>query len=798
MIRLTLRTARANLTRSLLSALAVVLGVAFVSGSLMFTEGLAVAMTAHATAEYRNIDVEVSQPDGVSGDWPADMLDRVRKVDGVRAAEKTWSLFNLGLSAGDGRKVIGDHRAVNVAADPRLQPIEATSGRMPGKRGEVVLDERTADREHLGAGDKLLISSFGAKSRTYTLVGLTATTKGGFDNTGALIVMTTPDMEAISGYPSTTIIVSAAPGVSNDDLAARITAAVGARALPHDQLVEEAKNAAVGNAEEFRDALLGFGVIAVCMAAFVIANTFTIVLAQRTREIALLRLVGTTRRQVFRSVVAEAAVVGAAGSVLGLAAGVLLAYGLPAALAAAGAPADVRPVISGTTVLVALAVGIGVTVLSALLPARRGTAVAPVAALSDASVQIARPVGRTRRIAGTVTFAAGLVSLAAANRAMLVIAGALLTVTGFLLLSPVLVPALIRFLRPPLAALGGATAALALLNAARNPRRIATTTNALVVGVTLIATFTLIAKSTEAPAERRAGDKMFAQFLVMDANGLGILPAGVVEALRAQPEIGAGLHPAYQSFDKDSGNEVRTGGTGGPAEGSAVVSADLGLAVGATVTVQGRRFPVSAVSPGTRTVWLSAGDMVAVFGEPFLTEIQVDPAPGVSSTDARAALDRALQAYPAVVAYDHDGYVDHLNARLNQALAVITALLSLAVIIALIGVANTLTLSVVERTRENALLRAVGLTRRQLRRTLTFEALVIALTGTLIGTAISMAITLSALRSVEAHGSRLALVIPWDRLTVLLAVAVLAALTASILPARRAVRHPIAATLAAD
>jgi putative ABC transport system permease protein len=802
MFRLTLRTARANLTRSLLSFLAIVLGVAFVAGSLMFTAGLESSMTGQAAAQYRNIDVGVSPPAGTSGEWPADMVDRVRKVDGVRAAEATWSLYNIGLAADDGRrKIVGDHWAVNVASDPGLRPLDAVRGRMPDARGEVVLDERTAGQEGLRLGDKLRISNFGSEARTYTLVGLTATTKGGLDRSGALVVMTTADIEAISGFPSTSIVVAAAEGVGDAELAARIASAVGAEALTHDQLVRSATDAAVGNAELFRNGLLGFGVIAVCMAAFVIANTFTIVLAQRTRETALLRLVGATRRQVFRSVVLEAAVLGLGGSVLGLAAGVLLAYGLPVALHAVGAPAGVRPVISGGTVLVAFAVGVGVTVLSALFPARRGTAVLPVAALSDASVQVARRASRARRVWGTVTFAAGLASLAVATtsgRTSFVVAGALFTVTGFLLLSPVVVPALVRVVGRPLAAVCGATVSMALVNAVRNPRRIATTTNALVVGVTLIATFTLIAKSTEAPAERRADANMFAEFMVMDGSDLSLLPAGLVDSLRKQRELGT-IHPAYQSYDNDNDYEVLTARPqGGPRKGSAVVSADLGLAVGGTVTVRGRPFTVDAVAPGTRTVWLTAEDLAAVIAEPVLTEVQVDPAPGVSTRDARAALDRAVLGFPSAVVYDHAEYVERLNSRLNQALAVVTALLSLAVIIALIGVANTLTLSVVERTRENALLRAIGLTRRQLRQTLAAEALVIALTGTIIGVAVSVAITLSALGTVEMHGSGLSLVIPWDRLAVLLAVAVLAALTASILPARRAVRHPITDNLAAD
>ncbi|RSM70886.1 ABC transporter permease [Actinoplanes sp. ATCC 53533] len=790
MVRLTLRTARANLTRSLLSSVAVVLGVAFVCGSLMFTDGLAKTMTGHAVERYHHTDVEVTN----EASRDNTLVDRVRTVDGVRAAEATWSLPFMGLAAGDGRKISGAHQAVNVSSDPALRPFGASQGRMPSARGEVVLDEHTAGQENLRVGDQLLISGFGSAAKTYTLVGLTTATDT-FAEDGALIVMTTADISAVAGYPSYTVIVDAAAGVSNAELAARVATAVGGQALPHDELVRRATDAAVGDAATFRNALLGFGVLAVCMAAFVIANTFTIVLAQRTKETALLRLVGATRRQVFRAVVLEAAVIGLGGSVLGLAVGVLLAYGLPVTLSAVGATAEVSPVISAKAVLAALAVGVGVTVLSALLPARRGTRVLPVEALSDAAVQVARPAGRARRIWGIVVTATGLAGLAGATavrKTEIVFAGTLLVVTGFLLLSPIVVPLLVRLVRRPAAAVGGATASLALLNAVRNPRRFATTTNALVIGVTLVGTFTLIARSAEAPAEQRADEKMVATFLI--SSDLGVLPADLLDAMGKRPEL-APARPNYQAFDQKSGLDVRTGTT---REGTAVVSADTGAVPGGSIKIGGRSFEVASVAAGTQTVWLAPADITAVIDGPFLADVQVDPAPGVTKSDARTALDAALASFPSAVSYDHDDYTEHLNAKLNRGLDVVTALLALAVIIALIGVANTLTLSVVERTRENALLRAIGLTRRQLRLILATEALVMALTGTLIGVAVSVAVALSALGSIEMHGHGASLVMPWDRLGVLLAVAVLAALAASIAPARRAIRLPIAENLAAE
>ncbi|GAA0569307.1 ABC transporter permease [Paractinoplanes ferrugineus] len=792
LIGLTLRTTRANLTRSLLSSLAVVLGVAFVCGSLMFTDGLAAAMTGRAVAQYHNIDVEVTAEPARDDNG---LADRVRRVDGVRAAEATWSLPFVGLATAQGRKIRGTHEAVNVSPDPALQPFGASRGRMPATAGEVVLDQHTAEQDRLRVGDRLLISNFGGEPGTYTLVGLTPATKDTVGGAGALIVMTTGDIAAMAGYPANTVIVDAAGGVTDAELAGRIAAATGSEAVPHDELVRRATDAAVGDADTFRTALLGFGMLAVGMAAFVIANTFTIVLAQRTRETALLRLLGTTRRQVLRSVLLEAAVIGVGGSAIGLVVGVLLSYGLPVTLSAVGATADVSPVISVRTVLVALAVGVGVTVLSALLPARRGTRVLPVEALSDAAVQVARPAGRPRRAAGGTLTATGLAGLAGAtvvHSTGLAIAGTLIIVTGFLLLSPIVVPFLLRLVHRPLAAMGGATVSLALLNAVRNPRRFATTTNALMVGVTLVGTFTLLAHSAEAPAQRRADAKMSAAFLV--TSDLGVIPPALLDALAARPQLAA-ARPTYELFDDTSGLEVRTGGQ--PA-GTAVVSADAGTTTGDKIKVGTRTFPVSSVTGGTKTVWLNPADIRAAFETPFLTDVQVDPAPGVPAKNARAALETALAGFPTAIAYDHDEYAKHLNAQLNRGLDVVTALLALAVIIALIGVANTLTLSVVERTRENALLRAVGLTRRRLRIMLATEAVIMALTGTLIGVAASVAIALSALGSIKTEGEGISLAVPWDRLGVLLVVAVLAALAASIVPARRAIRVPVAETLAAE
>ncbi|WP_143163022.1 FtsX-like permease family protein, partial [Couchioplanes caeruleus] len=401
-----------------------------------------------------------------------------------------------------------------------------------------------------------------------------------------------------------------------------------------------------------------------------------------------------------------------------------------------------------------------------------------------------------------------------------VVAGTLLAFVGFVLLSPAVVPAVVRLLGVPAARLGGTTVSLALRNAVRNPRRIAATTNALVIGVTLVSTFTLMNESAKAPAEGKADARFGAHFLVTDGGTLSVLPPALVDSLRRMPELGT-LYPQWEAFDGGEddflavhagypvilsrGYPEHDGSIAALTPGTAVVTRETGIPVGQKVTVRGRAFTVVAAVPDTedsavleRSVWLTPDDLTKLFPKPSLSQLQADPASGVPASAARAALDRAARDFPTMTVHDRAAYVAELNAPLEQMLAVVTGLLVLAVVVALIGVANTLTLSVLERTRENTLLRAVGLTRRQLRGTLAAEALVMALTGTVLGVVASLVITRTLLSAIGRRGADLPLVVPWDRLGVLLAVAVVAALAASVLPARRAARRPVAENLAGE
>lgn len=858
MVRLALRSLRAHTARLLLSSLGIVLGVAFIAGSLMFADGLKSAMTDLATAQYRNTDVQAS-PSGEP--FPADIVDRIRAVPGVQAAEGSNTASYFGIATQDGRRVPGYPSAVSLPVDPALRMLDARRGRLPAAPGEIVLDERTADREKIRIGDEVHIGSYYAPAKPYRLVGLVGSAGDALAVQAVFVGMVPADTMALAQADTPDeVVVAAADGVGNAELADRIRSAVGGRVQTHQELLEDALDRAVGDSMTFKMALGGFGIIAVFVAAFVIANTFTIVLAQRTRETALLRLVGATRRQVFRSLVIEAAATGLLGSLLGLLVGVGLSYGLRAAFAAMGSALSPPLVVTGTTVAISMAVGTGVTVLAALLPARRGTAVAPVAALSDAAVQPAHRPGRARRAIGALTAALGVASLAAAGQngeISLIVAGTLLGFTGFLILSPTVVPAIVRAIGWPATRLGGAAGALAVVNAVRNPRRIAATTNALVIGVALVSTFTLVAESAKAPAEHKADVKLGTRFLLTNGEAFSSLPESLLDALRRQPQLGL-IHPQYElpgtdgadssasSGSSDSSGSLGSSGSskktvsreadpgldgpmagvtvysGHPAllrhtyprhdgsvarlvDGTAVVTAKAGAGLGSTITVRGRSFRVVAVVPPNedadvddRSVWLTPHDVKALDPDLDPGEVYVDPAPGVPAAAARAAIDRLIRDYPTMIVYDHAAYVTMLNAQIQRTLAMVTGLLALAVIIALIGVANTLTLSVLERTRENALLRAIGLTRRQLRGTLAVEAVVMALSGTLLGVAAATGISSTVLHAIGTHGADLPLVMPWDRLGILLAVATLAALAASVFPAHKAARRPVVENLAAD
>ncbi|GAA2717400.1 ABC transporter permease [Micromonospora olivasterospora] len=826
MIRLTLRTMRADAVRLLLSTLAIVLGVAFIAGTLIFTDGMKAGAYARAGAFDRHTDLAVYAE---KTPIPPALVEKVRAVDGVRAADGELT-GTAGVVGSDGRPVLGFAVLAAIPTDPALQSYDVVAGRLPQRTGELVLDAPTVAEEGFVLGAPVSVGGSGGAARPYTLVGTVDVAGTTRDVGGPFIGLAGPDALAVGadkGYGR--IVVAAAPGVSTAELADRVAAVAGPGVTVkiRQAILDDAVDDAVRDLKQFNLFLLTFAAVAVLVAGFVIANTFAIVLAQRTRRTALLRLVGATRGQVFRATLLEAAATGFAASALGVLTGVGLAVGLNALMAAVDLPLAAGLTVTAPTVLLSLLLGTGITVGAAAAPAWRGTRVAPVAALTDAAVQSTRRAGRVRLAVGALVFAAGVAALMGAGvvgQVFLVAAGGVFTFFGIVLFGPVLVPALVRVLGWPARRLFGATAGLAVANAVRNPRRIAATATALVIGIGLVSAFVVGARSVKSGIEQAVDQQIGVDFLVTGIGGdlPPTLPAelaardelGLVHEQRDRVADGIELRSAHPALVGRTLTAVDSGDVGRLAPGRVLVHRELarakGWAVGDTITLAGQPFTVAAVvaadGPALAGSPVPAGHQVEVvdadFARLFPTErgylAQVDPADGVSAERARKAIESVLSRYPTVNLMDQAAYKRMLTGTVDMLLAFVTALLGLAVVIALVGVANTLSLSVVERTRENAVLRAVGLTRGRMRAMLAVEAVLMALVGAVLGVGLGTGVSAGAMAVFARIGGDFTLVLPWDQLGLILGVAVLAALAASVLPARRALARPVVESLGAE
>ncbi|XTZ14787.1 ABC transporter permease [Micromonospora echinospora] len=827
MFRLTLRSLRAEALRMLLSALAVVLGVAFIAGTLIFIDGMRAGTYERAGTFDRHTDVGVyAEQDPI----PTALVEKVRAVDGVRAAEGELT-GTAGVVGADGRPVLGFGFLAAVPTDPALQSYDVVAGRLPARPGEVVLDEETVADEGFRLGAPVRVGGASGAARAYTLVGTVDVADTARDVGGPFIGLVGADALAVTdvgGYGR--IMVAAEPGVADTVLADRLAEVVGSGTTvrTRTQILDAAVADAVRDLRQFNLVLLTFAGVAVVVAAFVIANTFTIVLAQRARRTALLRLVGATRGQVFRATLLESALVGLVASALGVLAGAGLAAGMTALMAALDTPLSGILTVAPATVLGCLLAGTVLTVGAACVPAWQGTRVAPVAALTDAAVQVTRPAGRVRLAVGALVLAAGVAALAGAasvGQILLVALGGVLSFLGIVLFGPVLVPALVRLIGAPARRVFGTTTALAVANAVRNPRRVAATATALVIGIGLVTSFVVGAQSTKAAIERSVDAQVGVDFLVTGIGG--DLPAGVVDELAGRPELGVvheqrsevaddvefrAAHPALVGrtlTGVDSGRVDRLG------PGRVLVHRELarerGWSAGDRVTLRGRSFEVAAVVtadlsvdgnapvPAGHVVEVTSADLTRLFptaARGYLAE--VDPAEGVDASAARAAVESVLARYPTVNLMDQAAYKRMLTGTVDMLLAFVVALLGLAVVIALVGVANTLSLSVVERTRENAVLRAVGLTRGRMRAMLAAEAVLTALVGAVLGVALGIGVSAGAMAFLAELAGDFTLVLPWGQLGGILAVAALAALAASVLPARRALSRPVVEALGAE
>ncbi|MEU6790054.1 FtsX-like permease family protein [Nonomuraea wenchangensis] len=834
MLRTALAGLRAYRLRLLLTSLAIVLGVGFIAGTFVLNDTVQAGFAQKVTADAGKVDVAVLAEDGVLAE---DVLRRVRAVAGVTDAQGLVR-GSAPLLGKDGRAV-GDlpTTAISVVRGP-LQRTTIVAGTGPGTDDRAaVLDENTARVNGFRLGDDVVVLDPGGERHTFKLVGLLdpgVDQELAFTGVVGLTTSAALRMTGEKGYHEIDV-AGGAPGLKQAVAAA---AGAGATVKTGDELAADLAAAAGLEMRTLTVGLLLFGVVAMMVAALVIYNTFTILVAQRGRELALLRCIGATRGQVFGSVLLESGVVGLVASALGLAAGYGLAALALALLAAFDAPLPTGASVALTplTIAVGAAVGLVVTVGAALLPARSATRVPPVAALRTQADEQAFRMGAARWAAAALFLLAGLGATGFGVWGMppggpatlvVVMVGGMLTFLAVLILGPALVRPLSAVVGRLPARLAGVPGRLALDNAARNPRRAATTTVALTIGVTLMTVISVLSASTRATVVEKLDEQFPVDYLLSAQGGEAAVPRSVAEELRRAPELGSVLQiretPAKvtgrtggaRTYDLGAFNgpitpEVVAGSmAAGLSEGQVALldraANELGVRVGDTVQVSVRAkgragsvpLRVVAVLGGggsalpTLTVSESAFDRYA--GALPDARVMITIRDGVSADRARVVVREAVAAYPTVRLSSSTEVRGEFDETLDMLLMIVGGLLGLAILISLLGIANTLSLSVHERSRESALLRALGLTRPQLRRMLSIEALVLGLVGALVGVVLG---GLYGWVAVLAMLDGAILSVPVGQVVLFVALSGVAGVVASLLPARRAARASIAGALA--
>jgi putative ABC transport system permease protein len=852
MLRTVLSGLWAHKRRLLGTTTAIVLGIAFLTATLVLGDSMRAGFRGAFTEANAGTDVvvrsanEIGGEESVRGFIDAGLVDRIARADGVAQAVPTIEGVAT-LIGSDGKRIGGDGPpsiATNWIDDPTLNPYHLAEGRAPATSGEggpggakpyeIVIDRGAAEDGDLHVGDRTTVLT--PAPVDVKIVGIA--TFGDEDSLGptTYTAFTLPEaQELIAGRPDaiSSVLVAAEAGVSQESLRDEIMQLMPARieALTQAELTSEQEADIRSDfLGMFEMLLLAFAGIAMVVAAFSIYNTFSIVVAQRTRESALLRALGASRRQVVAGVTLEAIVVGVLASAVGFAAGLGLAVGLDVLMSGLALP-DAGLVIGPDTVVIAAAVGIVTTVLASVAPAVKASRVAPLAALRDVAVDRSA-VSKARVVAGILTAGAGLALViatstgdGAVNRVGL---GALAMLAGAVVLGPVVA-------RPAAAVLGtgavvtrGFTGRLARRNAMRNPRRIAASASALMVGTGVVALFTTFGASLEATIDD-AVDTSFAGDLVIvqeDFSGVPMSPelAGAIGDL---PEVASAVGAGDAAATID-GHDVEPTVADltqldkvldlGITQGSAAAFAPGELAISEQYADRhqlalGDRVPLTFVDDATADLEvgvifserMSFGDLIMNPADwaPHARQagdlvVFVDLADGVSEADGQAAVKTVTQRFSAPDPQTRDEYVDSVGDEIDQMLTLVYGLLAVAVLIGLMGVGNTLALSIHERTRELGLLRAVGQSRRQLRSTVRWESVIVAVFGTVGGIAVGTFLGWGLMRAIHSQEGFGLFAIPVTPLAVILALAAVAGVIAAVRPARRAARLDILDAIATD
>jgi|HubBroStandDraft_6_1064221.scaffolds.fasta_scaffold00105_8 putative ABC transport system permease protein len=838
MLGISLRSLLSHKLRLALTTIAVILGVSFVAGTFILTDTINATFTSIFATANAGVAVTVhgrpiaGETGGVGGGQnhpvPTSLLATVRAVPGVQDA--VGSLFREGatLIGHDGKPIGGNGPPTFGASwitDSAISPYHLRSGTAPTQSNDVVVDAGTAAKNGLAVGQSLPIVFLGGVEEHFTITGIAG--YGSSDNlAGATIALFTEStaqrvLEGQNKYDS--ILVSAQSGVTDVVLREHIAAA-----LPSYAVAETGQQAAAA-AEQSTEStistfigtpLLVFAFISLFVGSFLIINTFNILVAQRTRELALLRALGATRAQVMTSVLVEAAVTGLVASILGFVVGILIARAL---LSVFGSASTGAVTLLPRTFIVAVLVGTIVTVIAASLPARRATRIAPVAALAEALPET-QPLPRRRMMAGLVIFVIGCAALvvglftSAGSKLQLIGAGFLGVFLGVALLAPLLVVPVATVLGWPVARIRGAPGILAGQNARRNPRRTALTAAALMIGLALVTCVAVLTDSVRVSTNDAIEGAFRADFIVFtqgpdfntqaaqalqqdpslrdvtEVRGTSVIIKGSSQGIAAIDPANLG---SVLALTMVSGTASSIASTNTAIVDSTEATAS-GVHIGQLVNFnfpQGANVPIRIGGIYTANALVSGyvvslATMVPNVPTERDSIVLANAANGVSSSQAERALHQDVKAFPLLMAMSRAEYRTFVGASLDSFLNLIYTLLAFAIIIAVLGIANTLILSVLERTREIGLLRALGMTRSQTRSMVRWESVIISLLGAVLGLAVGLGLGVAVSGSLGALGIT-EIAIPGENLIVYAIIAGVFGVVAAIFPTIRASRVDI-------
>jgi putative ABC transport system permease protein len=841
MLRVALKGLATRRLRAALTALAIVLGVALVAGTYVLTDSITGAFNSIFQTVYRHTDATITGKSAISSNasissggsvpsFPQAVLARVGRLPGVHDAIGGVSGSPQLIHNG---KAISFGGAPNLGfsvdpSKPQFSSLSLVSGHWPGP-SQVVVDTNTASKKGLRPGQVIGVQANGP-ARQMQISGLvrfgTANSIGGATLAGFQLATAQRLFNKVGKLDD--IRVSARAGVSPKQLVAQIQPILPPATQVRTGAQQAAKDssATTGFLSFLKTFLLVFAGVALFVGSFVIANSLSITIAQRTREFATLRTLGATRRQVLRAILAESLVIGIIASVIGLGVGLLLAQGLFALFNAAGLTLpNSGTVVKSRTIIVSILVGVVVTVLASLRPALRAMRVEPIAAVREGAVLPEGSSARSRTVRSAATtllgFAAVLLGLFVASGTGAVLAlmgaGAVLVFIGVSLLSARIVPVLAGWIGWPATKVAGAAGRLARENARRNPQRTASTASALMIGLALVTLVAMLSAGVIANFRGAVNDLFTGDYAITAQNNFSPIPLAAGAAATRAPgvlavgDVRTGQARAFGTNEQltavDPGMSavirltwkhgsqavIRTLGRTGAFVSDSYASTHhlrLGSPVtittpsGAhvTLTIRGVFTPPSGGSP-FGPITLSAGTWDRLYPTAENLYSFVKMAGGETAANART-LRRALAAYPVAKVQTRQTFINNQISGLSSVLNILYVLLALSIIVSLFGIVNTLVLSVFERTREIGMLRAIGASRRQIRRMVRHESVITALIGSVIG--ITLGVAFGALLAARVHS--IAFTIPVGSLVVFVIAAWIVGLLAAIFPARRASR----------